>query len=342
MCTPPSHCQCATTPRAGPESSTSSSQRGILPRVLEFVFERIGSTTSSSNGDTPLVGAVANGPRFSCRASFLEIYNERVFDLLGDTRDGAAPNALSIRESAARGVYVEDLAEVPVADAAAALAVVARGVRARHVAATAMNLESSRSHSVFTLVIEASEWRGGIMRTRAARFHLIDLAGSERQAATRATGDRLKEAGQINKSLSALGNVIAALVDVANGKQRHVPYRDSKLTTLLRDSLGGNAKTALIAAVAPGDDSLAETLSTLKFAARAKQVRNRAVVNEEATGTASQLQAAVKALRVELDLVQQQNAQQLQQLQKQAQQLQKQGAPDSGKTSRLALVQRIS
>jgi hypothetical protein len=195
----------------------------------------------------------------------------------GGAGSAAAGGAsLNIRESAARGVYVEGLTETVVSSVAQAQALLAQGMRARRVAATAMNHESSRSHSVFTLCVETAEraGRGGeAIRSRTAMFHLIDLAGSERQKATGATGERLKEASQINKSLSSLAGVIGALVDIAGGRSRHVHYRDSKLTYLLRDSLGGNAKTSIIATVSPADDCYPETLATLKFAETAKLVR---------------------------------------------------------------------
>jgi hypothetical protein len=141
------------------------------------------------------------------------------------------------------------------------------GARNRHVGCTSMNKESSRSHSVLTTVIETKSMKlGGVWNIKTSRFHIIDLAGSERSKYTNAAGDRLKEAGMINKSLSALGNVINSLVDISEGKSRHVHYRDSKLTFLLRDSLGGNSKTLIIANISPSSICYGETLSTLKFA----------------------------------------------------------------------------
>lgn len=131
---------------------------------------------------------------------------------------------------------------------------------------TSMNKESSRSHSVFTLSIESRSAENGMFNIKSSKFHLIDLAGSERQRATDAAGERLKEAGMINKSLSALGNVINSLVDLTEGKSRHIHYRDSKLTFLLKDSLGGNSKTCIIANISPSFQAQSETMSTLKFA----------------------------------------------------------------------------
>jgi len=143
-----------------------------------------------------------------------------------------------------------------------------------------MNKESSRSHSIFSIYIENSveDPAGGETKIRAGKLNLVDLAGSERQSKTHAEGKRLKEAQKINLSLSALGNVISALVD---GKSKHIPYRDSKLTRLLQDSLGGNTKTAMIAAISPADYNYDETLSTLRYANRAKQIKNKPVINED-------------------------------------------------------------
>ncbi|CAN0014004.1 unnamed protein product, partial [Ectocarpus sp. 13 AM-2016] len=177
-----------------------------------------------------------------------------------------------------------------------------RGFRNRHVGETAMNRESSRSHAVFTLVIQATEVveDEGLTRSRVARFNLVDLAGSERQKDTQVLGERLKEASNINKSLSTLGQVINALVEKSTGRFRHVHYRDSKLTFLLRDSLGGNSKTMLVAALSPADQNFGETLSTLKFAQRAKMIKNQAVKNEDTSGSFDALRREVTTLRQKL------------------------------------------
>ena len=135
---------------------------------------------------------------------------------------------------------------------------------------------------------------------KSSRFHIIDLAGSERSKHTNAEGQRLKEAGMINKSLSALGIVINSLVDISEGKTRHVHYRDSKLTFLLRDSLGGNSKTTIIATITPGAVICGETLSTLKFAQLAKLIKNKAVINEESSSTIHLLKAEIRRLKMEL------------------------------------------
>lgn len=174
---------------------------------------------------------------------------------------------LHIREDIKKGVYVEGLLEETVQSAQDMMEIISRGAKNRHVGSTSMNKESSRSHSVLTTIIETKSMSsGGVWNIKTSRFHIIDLAGSERSKHTNAVGERLKEAGMINKSLSALGNVINSLVDISEGKNRHVHYRDSKLTFLLRDSLGGNSKTLIIANISPSTVNYGETLSTLKFA----------------------------------------------------------------------------
>ena len=162
---------------------------------------------------------------------------------------------------------MEGLCEEIVHSQADILSLIKEGSKNRHVGGTQMNRASSRSHSVLTAIIESkSRSATGVWNLKQSRFHIIDLAGSERQKVSKTLGDRLKEAGAINKSLSALGNVINSLVDCAEGKTRFVPYRDSKLTFILRDSLGGNSKTAIIANISPSVLNVSETISTLKFA----------------------------------------------------------------------------
>ena len=153
------------------------------------------------------------------------------------------------------------------------------GTANRMTGETAMNKDSSRSHSIFTIYVETAEAdEEGDQRIKAGKLNLVDLAGSERQSKTQATGARLKEATSINLSLSALGNVISALVE---GKSGHIPYRDSKLTRLLQDSLGGNTKTVMIAALSPADYNYEETLTTLRYASRAKMIKNKPRVNQD-------------------------------------------------------------
>jgi len=169
-----------------------------------------------------------------------------------------------------------------------------------------MNERSSRSHSVLTTTIESKTQRDGLWNIRISRFHIIDLAGSERSKNANTQGERLKEAGMINKSLSTLGNVINSLVEVSEGRVRHIHYRDSKLTFLLRDSLGGNSKTLIIANISPSSGSFGETLSTLKFAQRAKLIKNKAIINEDSAGTVAILKEEIK--RLKMLLAKQQNS----------------------------------
>ncbi|XP_047329841.1 kinesin-like protein KIN-12C isoform X2 [Impatiens glandulifera] len=178
-----------------------------------------------------------------------------------------------------------------------------QGTANRKMAATYMNSESSRSHSVFTCIVESQWEKDSLTHLRFARLNLVDLAGSERQKSSGAEGDRLKEAASINKSLSTLGLVIMSLVDLAHGKHKHVPYRDSRLTFLLQDSLGGNSKTTVIANVSPSICSGYETLSTLKFAQRAKLIQNDAKINEDASGNVTTLQRQIQQLKGQLSFL---------------------------------------
>ncbi|XP_045712877.1 kinesin-like protein KIF15 isoform X1 [Phyllostomus hastatus] len=271
----------------GPSESDNFSHnlRGVIPRSFEYLFSLI-------DREKDKAGA---GKSFLCKCSFIEIYNEQIYDLLDSASAG-----LYLREHIKKGVFVVGAVEQVVTSAAGAYQVLSGGWRNRRVASTSMNRESSRSHAVFTVTIESMEKSNETVNIRTSLLNLVDLAGSERQKDTHAEGMRLKEAGNINRSLSCLGQVITALVDVGNGKQRHVCYRDSKLTFLLRDSLGGNAKTAIIANVHPGSRCFGETLSTLNFAQRAKLIKNKAVVNEDTQGNVSQLQAEVKRLKEQL------------------------------------------
>ncbi|CAI9165580.1 unnamed protein product [Rangifer tarandus platyrhynchus] len=235
-------------------------QRGIIPRAFEHVFESV---------------QCAENTKFLVRASYLEIYNEDVRDLLGTD----AKQKLELKEHPEKGVYVKGLSMHTVHSVAQCERVMEAGWKNRAVGYTLMNKDSSRSHSIFTISIEiyAVDERGKD-HLRAGKLNLVDLAGSERQSKTGATGERLKEATKINLSLSALGNVISALVD---GRCRHIPYRDSKLTRLLQDSLGGNTRTLMVACLSPADNNYDETLSTLRYANRAKNIRNKPRINED-------------------------------------------------------------
>ncbi|KAH6772638.1 hypothetical protein C2S51_011042 [Perilla frutescens var. frutescens] len=263
-----------------------SSNRGMTPRIFEFLFARI-RAEEESRRDEQL--------KYNCKCSFLEIYNEQITDLL----DPSSSN-LMLREDMKKGVYVENLSEFEVHTVGDILQLLTQGSSNRKVAATNMNRESSRSHCVFTCVIESKWEKDSSTNFRFARLNLVDLAGSERQKSSGAEGERLKEAANINKSLSTLGHVIMVLVDVAHGKPRHIPYRDSRLTFLLQDSLGGNSKTMIIANVSPSICSAAETLNTLKFAQRAKLIQNNAIINEDSSGDVVLLKHQIQLLKEEL------------------------------------------
>lgn len=188
-----------------------------------------------------------------------------------------AEQKLDLKEDPEKGVFVKDLQMVIVKSIAEIEHCMDKGTGKRMTGETAMNKDSSRSHSIFSIYVETAETNAaGEQTIKAGKLNLVDLAGSERQSKTQATGARLKEATKINLSLSALGNVIKALVE---GKSTHVPYRDSKLTRLLQDSLGGNTRTVMIAAISPADYNYDETLTTLRYASRAKNIKNQPRVN---------------------------------------------------------------
>eukprot|EP00064_Thunnus_orientalis_P020006 superscaffoldBa00005280_g20137 len=263
--------------------------RGVIPRSFEYLFFLINREVERVSGNS------SQSKSFLCKCSFIEIYNEQIYDLL-DT----ASASLFLRENIKKGLFVEGAVEKFVNSAAEAYQVLSMGWRNRRVASTSMNRESSRSHAVFTMTLESKESINEVVNIRMSQLNLVDLAGSERQKDTHTEGSRLKEASSINRSLMCLGQVIMALVDVSNGKNRHICYRDSKLTFLLRDSLGGNAKTYIIANVHPGSKCFGETLSTLQFAQRAKLIKNKAIINEDTQGNVRQLQAEVKKLKEQL------------------------------------------
>ena len=235
--------------------------KGIIPNSFAHIFGHIAKSGDDKN--------------FLVRVSYLEIYNEEVQDLLGKDQQAR----LEVKERPDVGVYVKDLSTAIVNNADDMDKIMTLGNKNRSVGATMMNAHSSRSHAIFTTTIECAE-KGADKQTmfRVGKLHLVDLAGSERQSKTGASGQRLKEATKINLSLSTLGNVISALVD---GKSTHVPYRNSKLTRLLQDSLGGNSKTLMFANVGPADYNYDETISTLRYANRAKSIKNKAKINED-------------------------------------------------------------
>ncbi|SPJ81996.1 related to kinesin-like protein KIF1C [Fusarium torulosum] len=272
----------------------TADQPGLIPRTCEDLFERIDAAHSENSN-------VA----YNVRVSYFEVYNEHVRDLLVPAQTHKAPNYLKIRESPTEGPYVKDLTEVPVRNINEILRYMKLGDNSRTVASTKMNDTSSRSHAVFTIMLKQihHDMETDETTERSSRIRLVDLAGSERAKATEATGARLREGSNINKSLTTLGRVIAALADSKSsrgGKRRDVvPYRDSILTWLLKDSLGGNSKTAMIACIAPSDYE--ETLSTLRYADQAKRIRTRAVVNQDHISTAerdAQIAAMAEEIRV--------------------------------------------
>ncbi|XP_065335163.1 kinesin-like protein KIF3A isoform X2 [Cloeon dipterum] len=234
---------------------------GIIPNSFAHIFGHI-----SKAGDNV---------KFLVRVSYLEIYNEEVRDLLSSDQSAR----LEVKERPDLGVYVKDLTTIMVNDTDHMDKIMTHGNKNRVVGSTNMNSHSSRSHAIFSITVESSEeGDDGQQHVKMGKLHLVDLAGSERQSKTGATGQRLKEATKINLSLSTLGNVISALVD---GKSTHIPYRNSKLTRLLQDSLGGNAKTVMCANVGPADYNYEETVSTLRYANRAKNIKNCARINED-------------------------------------------------------------
>ncbi|KAM3861305.1 kinesin-like protein KIF3C isoform 2-T2 [Diretmus argenteus] len=238
-------------------------KRGVIPNAFDHIFTHI----SRSQSDR----------QYLVRASYLEIYQEEIRDLL-DPNHGNA-RALDLRESPETGVYVRDLTSCVCKSVKEIEEVMNVGNQARAVGATDMNEHSSRSHALFLITVECSQpGPDGRKHIRVGRLNLVDLAGSERQAKTGVRGERLKEAAKINLSLSALGNVISALAD---GRSGHVPYRDSKLTRLLQDSLGGNARTVMVATLGPAPQHYDETLTTLRYANRAKNIQNQPRVNED-------------------------------------------------------------
>ncbi|RDD42004.1 Kinesin-II 95 kDa subunit [Trichoplax sp. H2] len=234
--------------------------KGAIPRSFEHIFNHISESQNQ---------------QFLVRASYLEIYQEEIRDLLSKDQS----KRLEIKERPDTGIYVKDLSSFVTKSIKEIDHVMSVGHKNRSVGATNMNEHSSRSHAIFIITIECSQiGLDGENHIRVGKLNLVDLAGSERQGKTGAKGERLKEATKINLSLSALGNVISALVD---GKSTHIPYRDSKLTRLLQDSLGGNAKTVMVTNIGPADYNFDETITTLRYANRAKNIKNKPHINED-------------------------------------------------------------
>ena len=245
-------------------------EEGIIPQLCQDLFYRVMNDSSPDNVS-------------SVEVSYMEIYCERVRDLLNPKN-----RSLRVREHPLLGPYVEDLSKLAVTSYEDIRMLIDEGNKARTVASTNMNETSSRSHAVFSIIFtqKRKDKLTGLEAEKVSKISLVDLAGSERANATGAQGTRLKEGANINKSLTTLGKVISALVESSSSKKKKkadfIPYRDSVLTWLLRENLGGNSKTAMLAAISPADVNYEETLSTLRYADRAKQIVCKAVINEDA------------------------------------------------------------
>uniref|UniRef100_A0A8D3C6B3 Kinesin family member 13Ba n=1 Tax=Scophthalmus maximus TaxID=52904 RepID=A0A8D3C6B3_SCOMX len=267
----------------------SGDQPGLIPRLCSALFDRTQKEQREQES-------------FTVEVSYMEIYNEKVRDLL-DPKGGR--QTLRVREHKVLGPYVDGLSRLAVACYKDIESLMSEGNKSRTVAATNMNEESSRSHAVFNIILTHTlkDLKSGTSGEKVSRLSLVDLAGSERAAKTGAAGERLKEGSNINKSLTTLGLVISALAEqgTAKNKNKFVPYRDSVLTWLLKDCLGGNSRTAMVATVSPAADNYEETLSTLRYADRAKSIVNHAVVNEDPNARIiRELREEVEKLRVQL------------------------------------------
>ncbi|KAJ8927334.1 hypothetical protein NQ314_020215 [Rhamnusium bicolor] len=252
--------------------------KGIVPNIFSHIFTQI----SLSNKDVS----------YAVTVTYLEIYNEEVRDLLSES-----PNKkLTVHERPGLGVYVKDLLGFTVDSLEGVTEILIKGNKNRVSGSTKLNDTSSRSHAIFTVLVETKNQINN--KTTFGKLNLVDLAGSERVNKTLATGDRLKEARKINLSLSVLGNVISALVD---GKASHVPYRNSKLTRLLKDSLGGNSLTAMVATVSPNEQDYEENLYTLMYADRVRHIQNHLSINVEKRSVIETFEQKITELKRELD-----------------------------------------
>uniref|UniRef100_A0A671WEW5 Kinesin-like protein KIF21B n=1 Tax=Sparus aurata TaxID=8175 RepID=A0A671WEW5_SPAAU len=299
----------------GFDVNLSQQEQGIIPRAVHQLFEGIQNCRerAQETGSQP--------PEFKVSAQFLELYNEEILDLFDGSRDPdsrSRKSNIKIHEDASGSIYTTGVTSRLVHTEEELLQCLKLGALSRTTASTQMNAQSSRSHAIFTIhlcqmrVCQQLQMNGEVngvdssaitqpeFETLMAKFHFVDLAGSERLKRTGATGDRAREGISINCGLLALGNVISALGDQAK-KGGHVPYRDSKLTRLLQDSLGGNSRTVMIACVSPSDRDFMETLNTLKYANRARNIKNKVVVNQDKTSQQiSALRAEIARLQLEL------------------------------------------
>uniref|UniRef100_A0A671UJ69 Kinesin family member 21A n=1 Tax=Sparus aurata TaxID=8175 RepID=A0A671UJ69_SPAAU len=293
----------------GFDVNISDEELGIIPRAVHHLFKGIEERREAAQEQGRPV------PEFKINAQFLELYNEEVLDLFDSTRDMKQKSHIKIHEDASGGIYTVGVTTRTVSSETEMIQCLKLGALSRTTASTQMNVQSSRSHAIFTIhlcqvrVCQETETDNRVSNgnsemdeyeTLTAKFHFVDLAGSERLKRTGATGDRAKEGISINCGLLALGNVISALGD--RGKRAsHVPYRDSKLTRLLQDSLGGNSQTVMIACISPSDRDFMETLNTLKYANRARNIKNRVMVNQDkASQQISALRTEIARLQMEL------------------------------------------
>uniref|UniRef100_A0A663F4K9 Kinesin family member 21B n=1 Tax=Aquila chrysaetos chrysaetos TaxID=223781 RepID=A0A663F4K9_AQUCH len=292
----------------GFDMNISEEEQGIIPRAIGHLFSGIEERKQAAQSQ----GVAA--PEFKVSAQFLELYNEEILDLFDSTRDPDARHRKSnikIHEDASGSIYTTGVTSRLISSQDELIQCLKQGALSRTTASTQMNVQSSRSHAIFTIhlcqmrVCTRPDLLDGAQptteyETLTAKFHFVDLAGSERLKRTGATGERAKEGISINCGLLALGNVISALGDQSK-KVVHVPYRDSKLTRLLQDSLGGNSQTIMIACVSPSDRDFMETLNTLKYANRARNIKNKVVVNQDKTSQQiSALRAEIARLQMEL------------------------------------------
>jgi hypothetical protein len=282
----------------GPAMEMDEESAGVIPRAITLIFEELEEMKYEAATETMSFD-------YEVRLQFLEIYGEEIRDLVAPL--GGRMEKLSIRDAGVEEPEVLGATQHKVESAVEALGTISRGTMQRVTASTAMNASSSRSHAILTLLVHqtlvASANDDGLpenVRTKSSKFNFVDLAGAERQKRTHATGKRLKEGVDINKGLLVLGNVISALGDPKK-KRSHVPYRDSKLTRLLKGSLGGNHKTLMIACVSPSEKNLEESLNCLRYANRAKNIQNRTVQNIDSTSKlVVELQKQVKLLSSDL------------------------------------------
>ncbi|WKY05278.1 hypothetical protein Q1695_005913 [Nippostrongylus brasiliensis] len=283
-------------------SAVAEHEVGVVPRALSHVFHRVAELKREAREANILE------PNFEVSVQFIELYNEEIIDLLANDRCSSLN--VRIHEDARGEIYLHGATSKQVQDLHSTLEILRNGALNRTVAATNMNEQSSRSHAIFSLLLkqqrvvpqsgDAPSTQEIEMEVLTAKFHFVDLAGSERLKRTGATGDRAKEGISINCGLLALGNVISALGG-ANGKVSHVPYRDSKLTRLLQDSLGGNSRTLMVACVSPSDSDFVETLNTLKYANRAKNIKNKVVANQDKSSKLiGELRGRIASLEAEL------------------------------------------